>query len=516
MSRRRRLLNAVSALLGAGDAAGAEGFRGELELLARSEPLAGLLAGQVDLLRGHAARGEKLLGNCMAATGVSSDAEVAGGAANQLVMLAAARGRPDATAAWVERTGSGSCLSGGRDLFACVLGLAEAGRVADGFELLASSTVASDDSADAGWLLARGALRMWSDRLTDAAVDLQGAVSRATDDQNFQVLSYSLAFLAKAEYQVGKWDAAIAHAEVALSISGEAGRIVANRLIHAIAAFPQAARGDWVSAEAHVRESRDSPGAGGLEMVVACAARAEAALCAARGDAEGQLDQVRRADAAYAPVEPAFFPGEPVEADALVTLGRLDEAEVSLSAFESRAHAFERRSALMGGARVRGRLEAARRGRDLATAAFEAGMEQVPDLQLPFEVARLRLDYAQFLVSMGSRRQARALASDAHDTFRRLGATPYLEACRNILSRTMPGRVGGKETDPGRLTSTELLVARLAGALLSNQQIADQLYVGPKAIEGHLTRIYAKLGITSRRALATRFNPQPPGPDGAS
>ena len=52
------------------------------------------------------------------------------------------------------------------------------------------------------------------------------------------------------------------------------------------------------------------------------------------------------------------------------------------------------------------------------------------------------------------------------------------------------------------LTPSELRVARLAAEGRSNREIACELYVTLKAIEGHLARAYAKLGIESRSQLA--------------
>ena len=58
------------------------------------------------------------------------------------------------------------------------------------------------------------------------------------------------------------------------------------------------------------------------------------------------------------------------------------------------------------------------------------------------------------------------------------------------------------------LTPSELRVARLAADGRSNREIAGELYVTLKAIEGHLARAYAKLGIEGRdqlpRALGSR------------
>jgi DNA-binding CsgD family transcriptional regulator len=52
------------------------------------------------------------------------------------------------------------------------------------------------------------------------------------------------------------------------------------------------------------------------------------------------------------------------------------------------------------------------------------------------------------------------------------------------------------------LTPSELRVARLAAEGHSNRQIAGELYVTLKAIEGHLAHVYAKLGIEGRGQLA--------------
>jgi DNA-binding CsgD family transcriptional regulator len=51
------------------------------------------------------------------------------------------------------------------------------------------------------------------------------------------------------------------------------------------------------------------------------------------------------------------------------------------------------------------------------------------------------------------------------------------------------------------LTPSELRVARLAAEGRSNREIAHELYVTLKTIEGHLGRAYAKLGIEGRVQL---------------
>ena len=51
------------------------------------------------------------------------------------------------------------------------------------------------------------------------------------------------------------------------------------------------------------------------------------------------------------------------------------------------------------------------------------------------------------------------------------------------------------------LTAKELAVAAGAAGGLSNRQVARSMFVSPKTVEFYLSRVYAKLGIASRRQL---------------
>ena len=52
------------------------------------------------------------------------------------------------------------------------------------------------------------------------------------------------------------------------------------------------------------------------------------------------------------------------------------------------------------------------------------------------------------------------------------------------------------------LTPAELDVVRLVSEGLGNKDIATRLFVSPRTVQSHLTRVYTKLGLSSRVQLA--------------
>jgi DNA-binding NarL/FixJ family response regulator len=82
-----------------------------------------------------------------------------------------------------------------------------------------------------------------------------------------------------------------------------------------------------------------------------------------------------------------------------------------------------------------------------------------------------------------------------------MGIEAFAERARRELLAT-GGKVR-KRTEETRddLTPQEEQIARLARAGLSNPGIGARLFLSPRTVEWHLRKVFAKLGIRSRREL---------------
>ena len=78
------------------------------------------------------------------------------------------------------------------------------------------------------------------------------------------------------------------------------------------------------------------------------------------------------------------------------------------------------------------------------------------------------------------------------------------EHCAAVGAITTPS-LGRARIDPAVLSEREVEVSIRAVQGMSNAEIAGDLYLSPRTVEGHLQRAYAKLGITDRRQLLPPF-----------
>jgi DNA-binding NarL/FixJ family response regulator len=84
----------------------------------------------------------------------------------------------------------------------------------------------------------------------------------------------------------------------------------------------------------------------------------------------------------------------------------------------------------------------------------------------------------------------------AADTARRL---------RSAGARDLPRRrASSTRENPAGLTDRQLEIARMVAAHLTNQEIAERLYLSPRTVDHHVSAILNRLDVTNRRHAAQR------------
>ena len=98
----------------------------------------------------------------------------------------------------------------------------------------------------------------------------------------------------------------------------------------------------------------------------------------------------------------------------------------------------------------------------------------------------------------------RALTQAGHeDRANRIKSAPSLEEAVALALRGRGARAREPEVGWGGLTRAEAEVADLAAAGQSNPEIAARLFMSRSTVKAHLSRVYAKLGVSNRTELAT-------------
>jgi DNA-binding CsgD family transcriptional regulator len=157
-------------------------------------------------------------------------------------------------------------------------------------------------------------------------------------------------------------------------------------------------------------------------------------------------------------------------------------------------------------ARCRGQLADDEAPFDEALLRFEA-------LDMPLETARTQLCIGERRRRGGNRRTARTALRAALTAFDNLGAAGWADRTAREL------RAAGQQVRRGQvqvttdLTPQEEQIARLVVEGRTNREVGSMLFISPKTVETHLSRIFRKLGVGSRMELARRMSPPswPPG-----
>ncbi|MFF0739070.1 AAA family ATPase [Streptomyces sp. NPDC004111] len=161
---------------------------------------------------------------------------------------------------------------------------------------------------------------------------------------------------------------------------------------------------------------------------------------------------------------------------------------------------------------------------DAAADAAYAAACAVPDAgRWVFDLARLRLEHGSRLRRRGRAAEAGEPLRAALRAFEELDAAPWADRCQAELrtaagapAKASPAATGSPRSAPpaasdrsatttaapAGLTDRELRIARLVATGLTNKEVGAELGLSPRTVAAHLYRIFPKLGITSRAALA--------------
>ncbi|GAA3232941.1 LuxR family transcriptional regulator [Dactylosporangium siamense] len=137
-----------------------------------------------------------------------------------------------------------------------------------------------------------------------------------------------------------------------------------------------------------------------------------------------------------------------------------------------------------------------------AEAHYQEAVARCDAAGLGLLTARARLQHGEWLRREGRRADARAELRAAHDALAGMGAGAFAGRAARELAATGETVRKRSEGPSDELTAQETQIARLAVAGQTNPEIGAALFLSPRTVEWHLRKVFAKLGITSRRELA--------------
>lgn len=352
------------------------------------------------------------------------------------------------------------------------------------------------------WLLAM--LHLWTGELDAARTTLNELHRRAGEAGDESALPFILITLSRLAWAEGDWTRAEHCIDEAIAAALRNAQEPERAFALATQALLAAHRGEVATARGVIAEGLALAGRTGV-LPAAFEFRAIS------GFLELSLGDPPAAEAVFAPlrrdVAAAGF-GEPGiiafrfyadEIEALIGLGRLDEAEKLMEELEGAGRRLDRAWALATGARCRALLCGARGDFEGASSGADDAIRAHARLPEPFELARTLLAQGETLRRFKKRRAAREAIEAARELFDELGARLWsVKAGRELA------RVAGRRRTEG-LTETERRVAALVASGKSNKEVASELFVTVHTVESNLTRIYEKLGVRSRTELARRL-----------
>lgn len=305
------------------------------------------------------------------------------------------------------------------------------------------------------------------------------------------VLPLALNYLALLRIYEGELDVAetlLDEADAITEATGTTPIVIARSLL-------AACRGDEVRASALIEASEAEAIARGEGVILTFAEHARAVLHNGLGLYEAALAPAQSASARDQLMISVWSLPELVEA--ATRSGRTEIAAEALEHLSERTRATGTRLALGIEARSHALLSEG----DVAEGLYCEAIERLGRTRIRLDLARAHLLYGEWLRREGRRVDAREQLRAAHDMLAPMGIEAFADRARRELTAT--GETVRKRTVDTRdeLTAQEAQIARLAAEGRTNPEIGGELFISARTVEWHLSKVYPKLGITSRREL---------------
>lgn len=392
--------------------------------------------------------------------------------------------------------------------------------------LPADGSSVRNDSLDT--LATRGVLRLFLGELSTARADLRVVAQRDRQGAGSKLSPLTLSLLSVVQYLAGEWDEAESVADRALAVAATHDQLFGDAAARFAAVCVRAGRGEWDSAQRHIDSLTHLAQSLGASTEIVYASLAGATLAQAQADFPAMLRALRplldhapetaggaggadtkggAGGAIRLRYKPFWLWQQSLLVEALTGSGELDAAAAALRDLRDTidgAGYLQVVAARLAGqlAEARGRpREALTLYQQALTAAAKADAGTDP---APLPRAMLEHAYGRLLLATGStsRRDAATWLNTAHGRFSALRAAPFIQRCDSDLAASGLTAPDDAPSQLLSLTERELSVAYVIASGRTNQEAAAELYVSQKTVEYHLSHIYAKLGISSRRHLA--------------
>lgn len=342
---------------------------------------------------------------------------------------------------------------------------------------LAISRATGQGSLYVPMLLGVGMIRLWQGRLAEAAASAEDAVDVARLSRNDQSLTWALGLQAWVATRSGDLALALQAGEEAIALDAGISE-------HYYSVFARC-----ILAETRLEAGEP-------------ARCTEELLAAAGGWDLPSIDRAYRPHLYEILTRAAVAVGDVDAADGWASRAQFAAAGITIGSRQAEA------------LRARGTAQLARGRPHIATRLALESADAAAASGNRLDAARARMLAGNALASGGEQQAASEQLSHAHAEFMACGAQRLADQVARDLRRSgrrvsRRGKRGTAATGMTALSGREREVADLVATGRTNRQIATELFVSEKTVEGHLANVFVKLGVSARAAVAAQVAAQP-------